>query len=249
MGNNNANNELFQRLYKKVSGDYHKEMFDYYMLLAGVVGTIACVASGIFFSQYAISNVLGATGWALAIGWGVALAISSLEIAGVKLLGNKDTSNDIRDSNRFEHKIATYSTWGLFLFDVVSNIFGSYAFAIANNIGKITTPAYVIITLVACFLGISELVAGWLLRGLGVSKVKYDCAKEKYFIYKEKFDKMTQQEESQQSKSISIDPYSNNEFEDHGSKPNHNLRPEALQPAMQRSANPYRGNGRNQPRG
>jgi hypothetical protein len=192
MGNNNGsgNSGDIQRLFEKAARDYYKELGDYYWLIAGVIAGIVCVLGGVYLSQYAISNVIGAVGFMLIAGWAIAIIISSLEVAGVKLLGNKSRSDEIKSSNKLEHTIALVLTVILFAFDVFTNGLGAYIFTVAH-VGKVEGWSWLIIVLIAVLFGVSELIVGWLLRSVATAYITFRYAKQKYDCFKEKFDKIT----------------------------------------------------------
>ena len=68
--------------YELVSQEYYKETFEWVMSLIGVASLILCMIVGIIFSQKAFAHWLGDDPL---LTYPVAIAISALEIAGVKL--------------------------------------------------------------------------------------------------------------------------------------------------------------------
>ena len=178
--------------FERCAQEYHKELTDYLYLTAAVGAAIVCVFFGVYFSQFAISQAIGATNAMQVFGWAAAILISGLEVGGVKLLGNKTRSDGIKMSNRLEHTIAYWATIGLFAFDVLTNLTGMFWFALEKNhitsipISSIGT--WVIIISFGILLGISELLVGWAIRGRATAYVSYRQAKVKYDVYKEKLE-------------------------------------------------------------
>jgi hypothetical protein len=175
--------------FEKASQEYFKESWEFGWTLIGVVVLLALVVFGIYFSQVAIAEVIGAQGVMLYFGWAAAISVSALEVAGIKLLGDRSRSQAIKTSNALEHKVAFWFTVLLFIFDILTNFYGLYLVA-AKVTPQQAIPflGYIVIVFFGALMAISEILVGWMFRAIATSYVSYKQAKQKYDAYKEKVD-------------------------------------------------------------
>jgi hypothetical protein len=245
MGNDNK--DVSQRMYEKAGQLYFKESWELFWSLLGVGVALLLVFGGIYFSEIAIAKVFGEQWFTVYFDWGCSIIISCLEVAGIKLLGNKIRSSDIKEGNVLEHNIARIGTYVLFGFDILTNWYGLYITAAAIGT-KMNIVALGFIGFFGALMAVSEIFVGWMLRAVAVSYAGWSYAKAKYVACKEYLEK----ESLKSAHSIIsnnrlnvgkdfdrfVDDLSNKE-------PNSTY----LQPAMLRSS-PYRGsNERGQPKG
>jgi hypothetical protein len=181
MGNNNDGRMLDN--FEKASQEFFKESWELLWTTIGVVSLLVITAFGIYFSQVALAFVVGAVGVMIYFTYAASFSISALEVAGIKLLGNKGRSTSISESNQAEHKVATWFTYGLFMFDIITNWIGLYVTAIALS-AKITFGAWVVIIFFGSLMAISEILVGWMIRAFATAYVSFLQAKKKFDAYK-----------------------------------------------------------------
>lgn len=172
-------------IFESVTQRYYKELVEYIWAWVGTIASFSVVAGGIYFSQVAFAAVLGNTDVMITLSYGIALMISGLEVQGITLLGNKNRSSDIKNSNAWEHKIMTGFTWLLFAFDIMSNVYGLWITALAFS-GKINFISFVFIILLSALMGGGEIIVGWMIRGLAVHRAQYFTAKVVYDKFNER---------------------------------------------------------------
>jgi len=171
--------------FEKASQEYFKETWEFAWTLAGVATLLVMVGFGIYFSQVALAFIIGGTGLMLYFTWCASIAISALEVGGIKLLGNTGRSMSIEVSNRAEHQLAYYFTIGLFIFDIFTNWMGLYVLAteVAGGV-KPGIGGWIVIVFFGSLMAISEILVGWMIRATATSYTSYIQAKQKYGIYK-----------------------------------------------------------------
>lgn len=180
-----------QAALEKVTQTYFKEMADWVWAIVGVTFTLSAVIGGIYFSQVSFSYFLGNDNQLMiAISYGLAVMISALEVVGLKLLDNRGRSLDIKNNSKTEYNVMNFVTRALFVFDILSNIYGVYTTVYAIW-GKVTISAWVFIIIISALMGLSEVIFGWILRGLAVSYVQYNIAKRNYDDFQERLEKMS----------------------------------------------------------
>ena len=168
------------RMFEKATQTYFKEMWEFVWAIIGGVGVFVLVCGGIYFSQVAFAYWLGSSNeFVIAFCYAIAVVISALETSGVKLLGNKLRSADIKSANKLEHSVMFWFTLTLFVFDVVSNASGLYV-TIEENLKTVSLMSWVFIVGMSCLLGGSELMVGWQLRSMAVSYTGFISAKKIY---------------------------------------------------------------------
>jgi glucan phosphoethanolaminetransferase (alkaline phosphatase superfamily) len=191
----NTDDDRLINTFEKAAQEYFKEIWEYFWTWVGVVVLFAMVLFGVYFSQYAISKIIGATGEMLYFGWIASISISALEVAGIKLLGNRDRSNAIRASNAGEHKIMFWGTVILFGFDIFTNWYGLWLYARPFfNSGLLSIGAWLVILFFGSVMAVSEIFVGWMFRAIATSYVAVRRAKQKYSAYKRTVDKNTAKE-------------------------------------------------------
>jgi hypothetical protein len=181
-----GNNDVSQRMFERAGQEFFKETWELIWSMGGVIVCLVLVFSGIYFSEIALAKFFGEVGFALYFAWACSISISALEVAGIKLLGNKERSGEIKSQNSLEHKIVKYFTYALFGFDILTNWYGLYLSAVSVS-GKTTIPfmAWAFIVFFGSVMAISEILVSWMLRATAVSyagwrhsKVKYDACKQ-----------------------------------------------------------------------
>lgn len=183
-------NDRLTNSFEKASQEYFKETWEFSWNIIGLIVLITLVGFGIYFSQIAISDKIGSAGLTLYFTWACAIAISPLEVAGVKLLGNKSRSNSIKESNKLEYNIASLFTKGLFAFDTITNVSGLFITALVYlqktdpNAKNIDFWAWILIVFFGFLMAISEILVGWMFRSLATSYVAFIKAKQKYDVFK-----------------------------------------------------------------
>jgi hypothetical protein len=175
-------------MFEKSTQNYFKEAWEYIWSLVGSIGVFILVGAGIYFSQVAFAYWLGKSELMIAVSYGLSVAISALETAGIKLLGNKVRSSDIKYANALEHRVMLIFTAALFFFDILSNIFGVYV-TIEANLGKVTFVGWLIVLGMSTLMGGSELMVGWMLRSLAVSYTGFISAKKLFDKFQAQLDK------------------------------------------------------------
>jgi hypothetical protein len=186
--------DILVNTYEKSAQEYFKESMEYGSLIVGCIFSIIAVLFGIYFSQIAISNVVGTIGVMLVFSWCLSIVISPLEIAAVKLLGNKERAKGIAYSNKGEYIIVLVLTVILFTFDIITNWIGLGSTAVqrASFQGQaVGVGGWAIIVLLGTIMAVSEVIAGWMFRAVAVSYVSYKRAKQKYNTYKRELDNNT----------------------------------------------------------
>ena len=177
------------RMFEKATQTYFKELWEFVWAIVGGLGVFILVCGGIYFSQIAFSYWLGSSNeFVIAFCYAIAVVISALETSGVKLLGNKIRSTDIKLSNKLEHSVMFWFTLILFVFDIVSNASGLYV-TIENNLGSVSLMSWVFIAGMSALMGGSELMVGWQLRSLAVSYTGFISAKRTYDAFQSKLEK------------------------------------------------------------
>jgi hypothetical protein len=245
MGNDNR--DTSQRMYEKAAQNYFKESWELLWSVLGVVTALLLVFAGIYFSEIALAKIFGEQGFSLYFDWGCSIIISCLEVAAIKLLGNKLRSADIKEGNFLEHNIARIGTYILFAFDIATNWYGLVVTSLLIGT-KMTIIPIIFIGFFGTLMATSEIYVGWMIRAVAVSYAGWSYARTKYTACKEYLEKealktahsdIPNNNNRQQGMGKDFDRF----VEDSGQE----YRPN-LQPALQRSQ--YRGNnGRNQPRG
>lgn len=175
-----------RKLFEKAAQELFKEGWELFWSVAGLLACIGMVCGGIFYSQMAIVLIIGTEAYGKYFSWALAIGISSLEVAGVKLFGNKERSAVIAETNKAEHKIIYWATIVLFIFDVGSTIFGLYLAAnkVAETNGTfLGLVGWTIIIMSGIVMGIAEIFTGWMLRAIGTAYVSYKYAKNQYDAY------------------------------------------------------------------
>lgn len=187
----NANTSESNRLlssFEKASQELFKETWEFGWSVVGVIALLVLVGFGIYFSQIAIASVIGGAGLMLYFTWAAAISISALEVGGIKLLGDKTRSEAIKASNVAEHKISKWFTYGLFVFDIITNWAGLYITAIEKIADGATTTlgigGYVLIGFFGALMAISEILVGWMIRSVATSYVSFRKARQKFESYK-----------------------------------------------------------------
>jgi ABC-type multidrug transport system fused ATPase/permease subunit len=199
----NGNEDRLINTFEKSAQEYFKEVWEYAWTWIGVVVLFAMVLFGVYFSQFAISKIIGATGEMMLFGWAAAISISALEVAGIKLLGNKDRSNAIKASNAGEHKIAYWGTIVLFGFDIFTNLYGLWLYARPFFKSEfLSFGAWVVILFFGSVMAVSEIFVGWMFRAIATSYTALRRAKQKYDAYKKNVDQVTAKECSNTGKDI-----------------------------------------------
>jgi hypothetical protein len=199
--------------FEKSAQEYYKESWEYFWAGAGVVVMLILVGCGIYFSKIAFSYWFGSTPGSVEdiFAWAASIAISCIEIAAIKLLGNKIRSAMIRENNKLEHKMVTYFVWGLFLFDIWTNIYGLWL--TANKIHpdiQIFSIGTLLILGLASLMACSEIFVGWMLRAVAVGYVGWMSAKTKYDAYKQKVEADAQENINREMKTSSFQNYQDN---------------------------------------
>jgi hypothetical protein len=97
--------------FEKASQEYFKETWEFAWTLIGTVALLVLTGFGIYFSKVALAAVIGDVGIMMYFTWCASFAISALEVAGIKLLGDKTRSASISQSNRAEHGVAMVHLW------------------------------------------------------------------------------------------------------------------------------------------
>ena len=173
--------------FEKASQEFFKETWEFAWTLIGVVVLLVLVGFGIYFSQVAIAAVIGAAGIMLYFTWSASIAISALEVAGIKLLGDRNRSMNIAASNRAEHGVSKWFTYLLFVFDIITNWSGLFITATGMLGGgeKILFGGWVVIIFFGALMAISEILVGWMIRAVATSYVSFLQAKQKYEHYRD----------------------------------------------------------------
>jgi len=186
MEDNNRTTQMFER----AAQEFYKNYWEYGWSLIGVGVMLALVFCGIYFSEVAFAYWFGPGQIETIFAWAASIAISAIEVSAIKLLGNKDRSRQIKEDNKGEHKIVTYFTYGLFTFDVGTNLYGLWLTAIVLHPDmQFLSPGTVLIVGLAAIMATSEIFVGWLLRAVAVGYVGWISAKTKYDIFKDRLEK------------------------------------------------------------
>jgi hypothetical protein len=249
MGNNNIGNT--QAIYEKASQEmYRYGWLIFYGIIALVVG-LGLVGAGIYYSQIAMAAVMGNAGINGSITWAVAIFVSAAEVFGLSLFFSGTSISDvIKEASRGEHAIGFWGTLGCFLYDFVTNVAGTYIVCLALN-GQVGWQWIVIIPISLLFT-FAEVFVGLAFRSIGLNVARFVPSIAKVKVLKERLEQTAIQE----AKAVANSGQSSNRPNNFGGnqpKMDYVRFPDFedrnLQPVPQRSANPYRGNGRNQPRG
>lgn len=182
--------------FEKASQEFFKETWEFSWTLIGALSMLVLTGFGVYFSQVALSEVIGQAGLMLYFTWCASIAISALEVAGIKLLGDKNRSQSISTSNKAEHGVAKWFTYGLFSFDIFTNWTGLYITAqklmvvVEGEIPKtIGLGGWIVIVFFGSLMAISEILVGWMIRAVATSYVSFLQARKKFETYKEAMEK------------------------------------------------------------
>jgi fatty acid desaturase len=186
-----SNIEIQQRQFEKASQELFKESWELGMFCIGLVVSLFLVFSGIYYSQLALALLFGIVGITYYFNYAVAILVSALEVAMIKLFGNKERSGLIKSESGIEHKIVSVSTWVLFIFDYITNFTGLLITAkLALKPGEnIEFLGYVLILICSGLMAFSEVFAGWMMRGIGTSFISWKYAKSKFDLYQKQLDR------------------------------------------------------------
>ena len=181
----NTEADIQQRRFEKASQELFKESWELGMFSIGLVVSLFLVFSGIYYSQLALALLFGVVGITYYFNYAVSILISALEVAMIKLFGNKERSGLIKSESRIEHGIVGVSTWVLFAFDYITNFTGlliTAKLALKPN-QEIEFLGYVLILICSGLMAFSEIFAGWMMRGIGTSFISWKYAKSKFDSY------------------------------------------------------------------
>ena len=186
--------ERLQAQFEKSAQEYYKELWEYIWGNVGTVVLLFLVGFGIYFSKVALNKWFGTGDLEEVFAWAVSIGISAIEVAGIKLLGNKIRSKMILENNKLEHKTVTIFSYCLYVFDFCTNFYGLWITATAvalldkREMNFLSIGTVFIIGLSA-LMTFSEILVGWMLRHVATGYVGYFSAKVKYDMYKEKVEK------------------------------------------------------------
>lgn len=185
-----SNIDIQQKQFEKASQELFKESWELGVFCIGLIVSIFLVFSGVYYSQVALALLFGVVGITYYFNYAVAILVSALEVAMIKLFGNKERSGLIKSESAIEHRIVSISTWVLFIFDYITNFTGLLITAkltLKLNEG-IDFSGYILIAICSGLMAFSEVFAGWMMRGIGTSYISWKYAKSKFDAYQEKLD-------------------------------------------------------------
>ena len=218
--------------YEKAVQEYSKERADYlWLLFLGVGGGVALVGFGIYFSQLAISMAFGATGVMQAFGWSASSFVSAFEVAVIKIFGKNARAEGFKLSNLLEHKVALSAGIAFFTFDIFTNWFGLYDYALAMKHAT-TLPffdnilTYILILFLGFLMGISEILVGIAIRSAAIAYVGKRLAKIKVDAYDKNIVAAAKTENARESRNqqTSYAPVGQTSPRPYNNKPKQNFR-------------------------
>lgn len=167
-----------QKIMEKQSMIFYQNLWKNISSWIGAVVSLCVIVAGIYFSQVTFAALLGNdSDMMVALSYSMAIMISSLEVVGLMLLGDKFRAMDIKSSSKTEYFIMDISTKILFVFDILSNMNGLYT-TVQANIQEVNLISWVFIIGASILMGGGEIILGWMIRGISVSYVIYSGAKK-----------------------------------------------------------------------
>lgn len=170
--------------FEKSSQELLKESWELFWCVAGTITLFFLVCFGIYFSSIAISSLIGNTPEMKVFSYSVSIAISALEVAAVKIFGNKARAEIIKLVSSKEYRIVGIGTFLLFVFDVITNWSGLYLIAfLINKKLPLNFTQWVLIIMMGLVMAFSEIFVGFMLRATGTAYAGYIQARKKYDGY------------------------------------------------------------------
>jgi len=178
-----------EKQFEKSAQELFKETWELFWSITGVIGFLLLVFGGIYFSQIAISFVIGTAGFLYYFSWALSVTVSALEVSAIKIFGNKERSLLIKSESSSEHNIVLYGTWALFVFDIITNISGLYLSAqLVRGAEGVHISDWIIIIMSSFIMAFAEVGVGWMMRSVGTSYVSWKYAKSKFKSYSKQLD-------------------------------------------------------------
>jgi len=106
-----SNIDIQQKQFEKASQELFKEGWELSMFCVGLVVSLFLVVFGIYYSQLALALLFGVAGINFYFNYSVSVLVSALEVAMIKLFGNKERAGLIKVESGIEYNIVKIATW------------------------------------------------------------------------------------------------------------------------------------------
>ena len=147
---------------------------------AGLIVDLCLVGFGIYFSQYAFSMFFGNSDLMFWFTLTVSIMISVMKTTLSTTYSNELRAITMKENNRLVFSISSVFTFFLFVFDIVSNVYG--LFLTAKEFLGTTPPlvGWILIIFLSFFTVFSEVIAIWIILNFASNFAGWKSALKKW---------------------------------------------------------------------